>query len=70
MSSCMSRKNDAATSETLGVPPEKKPSVQESPSQALSFSLAGMDVTSPVAKEPGVKRIIKLKRPVRTAPPM
>lgn len=63
------RKSEVVSSDSAGAPPEKKVLLEPSPAvQTLTSSVA--DVKA-VTKEPTtVRKIIKLKRPGRTAPPI
>lgn len=63
------RKSEPVSSDSAGAPPEKKLLLEPPPAvQTLTSSIA--DVKA-VTKEPSaVKKIIKLKRPGRTAPPV
>ena len=62
------RKSETVSCDSAGAPPEKKVLLEPSPVvQTLTSSVA--DVKT-VAKEPTIRKIIKLKRPGRTAPPI
>ena len=62
------RKNEAGLSDSAGAPPEKK--VLLEPSSALQTLTSSVADVKAVTKEPTVRKIIKLKRPGRTAPPI
>ena len=63
------RKSEAVSLDSPGAPPEKKVLLEPSPAvQTLTSSIA--DVKAVTKEPPAVRKIIKLKRPGRTAPPI
>ena len=63
------RKSEAVSLDSPGAPPEKKVLLEPSPAvQTLTSSVA--DVKAVTKEPPAVRKIIKLKRPGRTAPPI